>query len=72
MTSTFERFLRSFTDEELTTFAQERARVRPPYWNLMRTALRIESDRRGLSLDEVLPQASSGRPGTGEARSGTA
>ena len=69
MTSTFERFLRSFTDEELTTFAQERARVRPPYWNLLRTALRIESDRRGLRPDEVLPEEASDRPNSGETRS---
>ena len=72
MSSTFERFLRSFTDEELTTFAHERAQVRPPYWRLMQTALRIESDRRGLRLDEVLPEPGSGQRSTGGARTGTA
>lgn len=50
MTKAFERFLRSFGDEELAAFARERAAAKPPYWRLMRLALRIEADRRGLSL----------------------
>jgi len=52
MTKTFERFLRSFSDEELVRFAQERAAALPPYWRAMRLALRIESDRRGLSFED--------------------
>ena len=51
MTKTFERFLHAFTDEELIAFAQERGRVRPPYWKTMQLALRIEADRRGLHPD---------------------
>jgi hypothetical protein len=58
MTQTFERFLRSFSDDELTAFVQERRRVNPPYWKLMQVALRIEASRRGLALDEEL----TGRP----------
>ena len=54
MTQAFERFLRSFSDEELTAFAQERRRVNPPYWKLMQVALRIEASRRGLALDQEL------------------
>jgi hypothetical protein len=48
MTRTFERFLRSFSDEDLEAFAQDRQEKRPPYWRAMRVALRIEFDRRGL------------------------
>ena len=54
MTKTFERFLRSLSDEELTAFARDRARVRPPYWRTLRIALRVESYRRGLRLDDEL------------------
>jgi hypothetical protein len=51
MTKTFERFLRSFTDDELTAFAQDRGRARPPYWKLLRLALLVEADRRQLRFD---------------------
>ena len=54
MTKTFERFLRSFSDEELTRFAQERSGLNPPYWRVMSLALQIEADRRGLSLEADL------------------
>ncbi len=54
MTKTFERFLRSFSDDELRAFARERAKVRPPYWRLMQLALRIELGRRGLRLEDEL------------------
>ena len=53
MTKTFEQFLRSFSDDELLAFAQERSRVRPPYWKVMRLALRIEADRRGLDREAL-------------------
>ena len=72
MTRTFERFLRSFTDEELTAFAQERARIRPPYWRVMQLALRIESDRRGLRLEDERPELAASRPAAENARTGTA
>ena len=72
MTRTFERFLRSFTDEELTAFAQERARIRPPCWRVMQLALRIESDRRGLRLEDERPELVASRPAAGDARTGTA
>ena len=52
MTKTFERFLRSFSDEELAAFARDREQAQPPYWKVMRLALRIEATRRGLSLDD--------------------
>ena len=52
MTRTFERFLRSFNDEDLKAFAHERATLRPPYWQAMQLALRIEAGRRGLRLDD--------------------
>jgi hypothetical protein len=52
MTKTFERFLRSLTDDELTVFARERSKVRPPYWKSMRLALAVEASRRGLVLGE--------------------
>lgn len=51
MTKTFERFLRSFSDEDLTAFARDREVRRPPYWQAMQVALRIEAARRGLHLD---------------------
>ena len=51
MTQAFERFLRSFSDEELLRFAQERSEARPPYWRTMRLALAIEAHRRGLTLE---------------------
>jgi|GEM_PF-6189563 len=54
MTKTFERFLRSFSDDELAAFAQERSRIRPPYWKVLQLALRIEATRRGLTLDDDL------------------
>ena len=54
MTKTFERFLRSFSDDELLAFAQERASVRPPYWRMMRLALQIELSRRDLAVDRDL------------------
>lgn len=72
MTSTFERFLRSFSDEELTAFAQDRARVRPPYWKALRLALRVESDRRDLRLYEEMPEPSSSPPARGQAPAGGA
>lgn len=53
MTQAFERFLRSFSDEELQRFARERGEARPPYWRAMRLALAIEAHRRGLALDGV-------------------
>ena len=52
MTRAFERFLRSFSDDDLVTFARERGEVRPPYWRAMQVALRIEYDRRGLRTAE--------------------
>jgi hypothetical protein len=51
MTKTFEHFLRSFDDDELVSFAQTRAALHPPYWRVMRLALRVEADRRGIRLD---------------------
>ena len=54
MTKTFERFLRSFSDEELVRFAQERGVAKPPYWRTLRLALRVELSRRGLDSDEDL------------------
>lgn len=72
MTRTFERFLRSFSDEELTAFAQDRARVRPPYWKTLQLAMRIETDRRGLRLDDELPGSVDGAPPASAARAGTA
>ena len=72
MTKAFERFLRSFSDDELAAFARDRATVRPPYWKLMRVALRIEAGRRGLRLeDDVRSQLEGDAPTTG-VRSGTA
>ena len=59
MTKTFERFLRSLSDEDLLRFAEERRAVEPPYWRVMRVALAIETGRRGLQLDppELEPAA---------------
>jgi hypothetical protein len=72
MTKSFERFLRSFSDDELVAFAQERSRLAPPYWKVMRLALRIEADRRGLGHDERLAGAiSRSAPGRG-VRAGSA
>lgn len=52
MTRTFEHFLRSFSDEDLVAFSEERARAQPPYWRALAVALRVEAGRRGLHLDE--------------------
>ena len=71
MTKTFERFLRSFSDDELATFAQERERVQPPYWRFLRVALRIEADRRGLRLEEDLLEPVGPGAGEPEIRTGT-
>ena len=72
MTKTFERFLRSFTDDELIAFAQDRRRARPPYWKAMRLALQVEAARRRLRLDEDASESlPSTTPGVA-ARSGTA
>ena len=72
MTKTFERFLRSFTDDELIAFAQDRRRARPPYWKVMRLALQVEATRRQLRLDEHTTESlPSIIPGP-EVRSGTA
>ncbi len=61
MTKSFERFLRSFSDEELTRFAHDRHEAQPPYWRMLRLALRVEVDRRGLWLEPgVLEPAASG------------
>jgi hypothetical protein len=51
VTKAFERFLRSFSDEELRRFAEHRSAARPPYWRVMRLALQVEMGRRGLDLD---------------------
>jgi hypothetical protein len=53
MTRAFERFLRSFSDEELLAFARDRGAQRPPYWRTLRVALAIELDRRGLAAAEA-------------------
>jgi hypothetical protein len=72
MTKTFERFLRSFSDDELIAFAQERHLVQPPYWKVLRVALRIEADRRGLRLDEDLAKAIAGTTSEPETQTATA
>lgn len=72
MTKTFERFLRSFSDEELIAFAQDRSRVSPPYWKVMRLALRIEAGRRDLRFDEDIIEAIGEITAEPEARTGTA
>ncbi len=51
MTKTFERFLRSLSDEDLLRFAEARRAVEPPYWRVMCVALAIEAGRRGLEVD---------------------
>lgn len=51
VTRAFERFLRSFSDDDLRAFAKEQVEKRPPYRRLLEIALRIELDRRELSLD---------------------
>lgn len=71
MTKTFERFLRSFSDDELIAFAQERGRVRPPYWKVLRLALQVEAGRRQLRLD-VADGELVGAPTPSEVRAGTA
>lgn len=59
MTRAFERFLRSFSDDDLTAFAREQVAKRPPYRRLMEVALRIELARRDLRLDmDPEPEAS--------------
>jgi len=70
MTKTFERFLRSFSDDDLVAFARDRGRARPPYWRVMRTALRIEASRRGLRL-EGDPSEPTAVTSEGEALTGT-
>jgi len=72
MTKTFERFLHSFSDEELTAFAQDRRSVQPPYWKVMRLALHIEAGRRGLRFDEDLAETIPSTTSEPEARAGTA
>lgn len=57
MTKTFERFLRSFSDDELVAFARDRTQAHPPYWKVMRVALAIEASRRGLRLENDLTEA---------------
>lgn len=62
MTKTFERFLRSLSDEDLLRFAEARRAVEPPYWRVMRLALAIETGRRGLEVDpQWLGPAAPGR-----------
>ena len=72
MTKTFERFLRSFSDEELVSFAQERSRIRPPYWRFLQGALRIEADRRGLRYESDVLGATAVPARAHDARRGTA
>ncbi|MEX1296054.1 MAG: hypothetical protein AB1Z67_07775 [Candidatus Limnocylindrales bacterium] len=72
MTKTFERFLRSFSDEELVAFAGDRGRQQPPYWKAMRLALRIEATRRRLRLDEDVAEVMSDATSTPEVRPETA
>jgi hypothetical protein len=63
MTKTFERFLRSFSDEDLRAFTLERGKQRPPYWRTMQVALRIERDRRGMQPDGEWAPAAPGSKG---------
>jgi hypothetical protein len=72
MTRTFERFLRSFSDDELIAFARERSNVGAPYWKVMRLAIRIEADRRGLGHDKDLADAISSTASGPRARAGSA
>ena len=69
MTKSFERFLHAFSDDELVAFAQDRSLAQPPYWKVMRLALRIEATRRGLALDVVGPPQESGLEVPGDAKS---
>mgnify|MGYP001815792258 CR=1 FL=1 len=71
MTKTFERFLHSFSDDQLIAFAQDRGRVRPPYWKVLRLALEVEANRRQLRLDADDAELV-GTTAPSEARSGTA
>ena len=72
MTKTFERFLRSFSDEELAAFARDRGRIQPPYWKVMQLALRIEASRRGLRLDDGASGTSTTATADPETQTGTA
>ena len=72
MTKTFERFLRSFSDDELRAFAQDRGRVRPPYWKVLRLALRVEAARRDLRFDADLAEVLGDGASEPESRTGTA
>jgi len=72
MTKTFERFLRSFSDEELAAFVRDRGRNRPPYWKVMRLALQVEAARRELRFDEDLVEILADTTSEPEARAGTA
>ncbi len=72
MTKTFERFLRSFSDEELAAFARDRGRARPPYWKVMRLALQVEADRRHLRFEEDIAELITSSAAEPEARTGTA
>ena len=51
MTKTFERFLRTLDDDDLTLFAADRRQKQAPYWRTLSVALRIEMSRRGLGHD---------------------
>jgi hypothetical protein len=53
LTKAFERFLRSFSDDDLTAYAQEQLESRPPFRRVMEVAVRIELDRRGLDLGGI-------------------
>jgi hypothetical protein len=72
MTKTFERFLRSFSDEELAAFAQDRGRVQPPYWKVMRLALQVEATRRELRLVQDVAEDMADTTSEPEPRTGTA
>ena len=72
MTKTFERFLRSFSDEELVAFAHDRGRVGPPYWRVMRLALQVEATRRDLRHDTDLAGVIDATPSEPEPRTETA
>lgn len=72
MTKTFERFLRSFTDDQLIAFAQARSEAQPPYWRVLQFALRLEADRRGMALDPELTGATSDTSAEPRAHAGTA
>ncbi len=53
LTKAFERFLRSFSDEDLQALAEEQVERRPVYRRAIEVAVRIELDRRDLRLDIV-------------------